>query len=149
MALMVQTTQRCFEVHQPILRVLTKTLFIAGYSTTTTTNIYLQEWVGSVKGRKVLSQRLVPYTNSMKRKHSTMMRGSENGLTSQTVGRFQMGANILLKPAPHPWWLLASISWCIRCCSDGLAARAPAERCAHHQNWRTPSRPPATHLKVT
>lgn len=114
MALMVQTTQRCFEVHQPILRVLTKTLFIAGYSTTTTTNIYLQEWVGSVKGRKVLSQRLVPYTNSMKRKSTTQWwEAQKNGLTSQTVGRFQMGANILLKPAPHPWWLLASISWCI------------------------------------
>lgn len=42
------------------------------------------------------------YKLDEKKEHNTMMRGSENGLTSQTVGRFQMGANILLKPAPHP-----------------------------------------------
>lgn len=68
---MVQMTQRRFEVHQPILRVLTKTLFITRYSTTTTTNTNLQEWVGSVKGRKVLPQRLVLYTNLMEIKSTT------------------------------------------------------------------------------
>lgn len=48
--LMVQTTQRCFEVQLHVLRALTKTLFITCYSTTTaaaatttTTNVSLQE----------------------------------------------------------------------------------------------------------
>lgn len=67
---MVQTTQRRFEVHLSILRVLTKTLFITGYSTIAT-NINLQERVGNVKGRKVLPQRLVLYTNSMERNSTT------------------------------------------------------------------------------
>lgn len=42
------------------------------------------------------------YKLNGKKQHNTTMRSSENGLTSQTVDRFQMGANILLKPAPHP-----------------------------------------------
>lgn len=92
---------------------------------------------------------------SGQKEYNTMMWSSQNGLTSQTVDRFQMSANILLKPVPHPWWLLASISWFIQCCSDGLAARAPAECCAYQQdlevaqNWRTASRTPVTYLKVT
>jgi len=59
---------------------LTKTLFITGYSTTTvttTTNVSLQEWVRSVKTRKILPQRLMIYTHLMARKSTTQWREAQ------------------------------------------------------------------------
>lgn len=106
---MVQTTQRRFEVHLSILRVLTKTLFITGYSTIAT-NINLQERVGSVKGRKVLPQRLVLYIQTQWKE--TAQHNDERlrkWINISDSGQVSDGCKHTPKASSSPRWLLASI----------------------------------------